>query len=438
MTLIRPPLAGTGNGTLPLGAWRFFPGWLMLGFSAGAQFLSAPGQSYSVAAFKEPMRDGLAITETEYSMAYGVATLISGLSLPWTGRLLDRVGARPMLPIVASLLGVSCVAMSHVTSVMGVFLCFALLRCLGQGAMTLIGTWLIGEWFLRRRGFATALAGVGSSLSVMVFPVLNGYIIQNYGWRVGWQVLGIVVVAIIVVPSAVWLRSRPEDMQLLPDGDPPPSDVHGAEPMHASTTSRPWIEDSWTLREVLRDATFWKLLSVPMCTGMIGTGMVFHQVSVLGNRGVSATWALSLISLQAVVAAVFALGAGWLTDLWRSERLLAMAMVFLGSSVGIVLVMPRPSFAIAYAVLMGLHTSILQSAGTVVWVNYYGRKHQGTIRGVAFSMMILAAAIGPLPIALARDAGYHDSSALIVFAVLPIAAAILVATADRPVRKATD
>lgn len=129
----------------------------MLGFSAAAQFLSAPGQSYSVAAFKKPMQDSLGISETNVSFAYGVATIISGLVLPATGRLVDRYGARTVLPIAAALLSLACWLMSAVSSIPLLYIGFTLIRCLGQGAMWLIGTWIVGEWFLRKRGFATAL-----------------------------------------------------------------------------------------------------------------------------------------------------------------------------------------------------------------------------------------------------------------------------------------
>ena len=73
---------------------RYFPGWTMLGIAAAAQFMSAPGQSYSVAAFKEPMRSSLGVSETGYSLAYATATIVSGLLLPLVGRLIDRHGAR--------------------------------------------------------------------------------------------------------------------------------------------------------------------------------------------------------------------------------------------------------------------------------------------------------------------------------------------------------
>ena len=96
---------------------RFFPGWIMLGFSAAAQFMSAPGQSYSVSAFKEPMRQTLGISETNVSFAYAVATVVSGLVLPWTGRMVDRFGARVVLPTAAGLLSVACYIMSRATDV---------------------------------------------------------------------------------------------------------------------------------------------------------------------------------------------------------------------------------------------------------------------------------------------------------------------------------
>ena len=87
-----------------------------------------------------------------------------------------------------------------------------------------------------------------------------------------------------------------------------------------------------------------------------------------------------------------------------------------------------------FAVLMGLQSSILRSAGTVVWVNYYGRENQGAIRGLTMSAMILAAAVGPLPLAVSIDRTGSYQAALILFCVLPVTSAVLVATASMPRR----
>ncbi len=420
--------------------YRFFPGWTMLGISAAAQFMSAPGQSYSVAAFKDPMQAGLGISETNYSLAYGFATVISGLSLPYVGRLIDRLGARRLLPIIALLLGGACVCMSLTSGLGSLYLSFSLVRSLGQGALTLVSIWLVGEWFERRRGFATALAGLGGSLSVMFFPLMNGWLIGHFGWQTGWLVLAALVWGVLLVPSMFLIRDRPEDLGLLPDGDEldSTSDPHlpvsaDLPPRHIPAKQEPGtVPRGWLVADVLRDATFWKLLAVPATSGMVGTGLIFHAVSLLGSRGVSAGWALALISFQAAIATIVALGAGWLTDRYPSRYLLAAAMLILATSVGIVMVMPWTVLALVYATMLGLHGSILRSAGMVVWMTYYGRAHQGAIRGVAMAVMILGAAVGPLPLALSADwLGSYDP-ALIVFLIAPIAASALVLTAGPP------
>lgn len=419
------------------GRYRFFPGWTMIGIAGAAQFMSAPGQSYSVAAFKEPMRSGLGISETDYSLAYGFATLLSAASMPMVGRLLDRHGARILLPIIAVLLGFACLGMSMAGSLIGVYVGFSMVRCLGQGALTMTALWLVGEWFAKRRGFATAVAGLGSSISVMSFPLLNNALISEFGWENAWAIIGVSVWIVLLPPALLVLRDRPEDLNLNPDGLPDDSedlDDSDADGSAAVVDKHSPTTDCWTVHEVLRNATFWKLLVVPFTSGMIGTGLVFHQVAVLGSRGVAVEWALGLIVVQASVGTSLSFVAGWLTDRVEARFLMTGAMAALAMAVAMILKMPSPEFAVVYAVLMGIHGAVLRSTAMVVWINYYGRTHQGAIRGVSFSMMIFASALGPLPMALSADyLGSWDPS-LTVFLFIPLISAVLVWTARRPIR----
>jgi MFS family permease len=412
----------------------------MLAVAGAAQFMSGPGQSYSVAAYKDPMRSGLGISETDYSLAYGVATLISGLCLPLVGRLVDRFGARRLLPILATMLGAACLWMSHADSLTGLYVGFGMIRSLGQGALTLTAMWIVGEWFAARRGFAASIAGLGGSLSVMCFPLLNSQLIMHFGWQTAWVVLGVAVWAVLIVPAVFVLRDRPEDLGLHPDGMEPeeirPVTVanQANTDANAGTRSSEFAgeERSWTVGEVLRDLTFWRLLSVPASSGMIITGLTFHQVAMLGSRGVSPPWALGMISVQALIATIASLPAGWLTDRIAGRRLLSLAMLLLAAASGLVLTMPIPHLAVIYAALLGLHGSILRTTGNVIWLNYYGRKHQGGVRGIMMSVMILAAAVGPLPMALSIDHFRSYSIALIAFITIPLAAGMLVWTAKPP------
>jgi len=58
--------------------------------------------------------------------------------------------------------------------------------------------------------------------------------------------------------------------------------------------------------------------------------------------------------------------------------------------------------------------------------------HQGAIRGIAMAAMILAAAVGPLPLAYSIDQFGNYDLALGVFIAVPLTASILVWTAGPP------
>ena len=81
----------------------------MLGIGTLGMYLSAPGQSFSVAVFIDPMLGDLGLRRTDYSFAYLIAGLVGGALLPGIGWLLDRLGARVLLPTLGLLLGTACV-----------------------------------------------------------------------------------------------------------------------------------------------------------------------------------------------------------------------------------------------------------------------------------------------------------------------------------------
>ena len=426
------------NATSPelaLPTYRFFPGWSMLGIAAMAQFLSAPGQSFSVAVFKDPMRISLGLTETQYSLAYGFATIVSACLLPFVGRLLDHFGARIILPIIAVGLAAACFFMSRIHSLSELYVGFSLVRSLGQGALTLISVWMVGEWFEKKRGRATALAGFGSAFSVMTIPLLNSWLITHYGWQTGWVFHAVTVAICLILPGIFIVRNRPEDLGLHPDGIDPAEEPEPEEALPGGRQKRPLITatiESWTVRQVLRDPTFWKLLTVITTHALVGTGLVFHQIALLGSHGVPMNWAIRMMSFQAICATVLMFPAGWLTDRFPSRYILCGSMLCLSLANLIVLTMPAIWMVIVYTFLLGLTGSVFRSTATVVWINYYGRMNQGAVRGVAWSMMILASALGPLPVAMSIDYFGSYDPVLYLFMTIPLISAAAVWSAHPP------
>jgi len=104
------------------------------------------------------------------------------------------------------------------------------------------------------------------------------------GWRAAAISLGVTVWATALLPAALLLRRRPEDMGQLPDGRMP--DLRQAE--HASDNVSPPIEDvSFKRSEALRTPAFYLLLAALSVQSFVATGINFHWFSYLTGNGVS-------------------------------------------------------------------------------------------------------------------------------------------------------
>jgi hypothetical protein len=69
------------------------------------------------------------------------------------------------------------------------------------------------------------------------------------------------------------------------------------------------------------------------------------------------------------------------------------------------------------AAAMGLYRTVI----AVAWAHYFGQAHLGSISGVAATILIVGAALGPLPLALAWDLLGSYRLVLNVLALLPLA-----------------
>jgi hypothetical protein len=103
------------------------------------------------------------------------------------------------------------------------------------------------------------------------------------------------------------------------------------------------------------------------------------------------------------------------------------------SAVGLLMVaVVVPLAAVGYGLLLGIAVGGGATAGGVVWANYYGRRYLGSIRGVEGTIKMLAAALGPLPLAVAHDQSGSYLPGFLAFALLAALAAAAALAARGP------
>jgi MFS family permease len=406
----------------------FFYGWVIVAISALTMFFSGPGQTYSVSTFIDSYISEFGWSRSIVSGMYSAGTLTAGLAMGAVGNVFDRRGYRLVTAVVAVLLGFACIWMSLVSSVPMLFVGFLLIRLLGQGSLSLSSSTMIPQWFILKKGRALSYASLGSVLSSAVLPPLNTWIIQTYGWKMGWYFWAVLLVLVMAPVSYLLIRNKPEDVGLLPDN------------LQLSTSSRSsgeafLDEVSWTLGEAIRTRCFWLLLFCRMVPSAITTGLVFHQVSVMAQVGLPLEAAAVVLSAMAIVRLPVTLVAGQIADRVPTKYLIALSQGGLVVSMVILLFANSMVEALVYGVLAGAISALQGISDGVIWPEYYGRGSLSSISGVTMMAGVIGSALGPLPYGFAYDIFGNYSQVIIASMLFPLLGLFAALLANRPMKK---
>src|SRR5690349_12366767 len=96
---------------------RFYYGWVVMLIAAAAMVGTLPGRTQGLGLITEPLRKDLNLSRVDYARINLWATLIGSLFCIGIGRLQDSVGSRPILTILALLLGAVVIAMSRTSAI---------------------------------------------------------------------------------------------------------------------------------------------------------------------------------------------------------------------------------------------------------------------------------------------------------------------------------
>ena len=412
-----PDLDAGGSTSVPP---RRFSGWRIVALAALSLALTGPGQTVGVSAFVDPMIEGLELTRSQVSGAYLVGTLTGALAMPRVGSVLDSRGTRFAMTVVGGLFGVVLAAMGGVQGLVTLAIGFAGIRMLGQGGLTLISTTSVSYWFERRRGLAVGLVTAVGSAMMPLTPIAMTPVIGAIGWRSGWLVAAAVVLVVVLPIARLGMIDRPADVGQQVDG------VSDEEAERAGPVG------GRTRGEAARTGMFWAISGGVVATGLIGTGMTFHQFDLLGQQGLTPVQAAANFLPQTLAALAASLGAGALVDRVPLRVLLVTAMTLLSASM-IALPWIGPDLSVVlYAIGLGASGGTARAVEAAGMPKMFGVRHVGAIRGLVMSLMVGSTAFGPLALSIGRDLTGGYVSVLRLLLVLPLAVAVLAVVSRVP------
>ena len=328
-------------------------------------------------------RGGTATIFTVGSVVYGFGSLAAGA-------LVDKLGPRRLVPASCLLLVIGCLVSAvsaarwHFYVSYGVFMGFGAI-CAGYVPITVT----LSNWFVRRRGMALGIGLVGD-----VAPPLLAWPIQHLiflvGWRDAYAVLAAVLLIVIIPLTAIFMRTRPRDLNLEPDGSPGGIEDEGRDRKAGKTiesglqiVDREWAETDWTLWGAIRTFRFWFLTGVMTTLGM-GVGIIMnHLVALVVDVGYSEALAALVFSIAGFLAVLGRLG-GFLSDRQGREVTFTISTsLFLGSALALLMVLksaqidPLYLYAITFGLGSGLTAPTISSAAA----DLFGGRNFGTILG---------------------------------------------------------
>lgn len=417
----------------PLPATRlpFYYGWIMLPVTVVGTFAVSPGQTFGIAEFKGALLRDLALSETQLSALYMVATFLAGLMALVAGAAMDRFGLRRAITISVILLGVSCVFASGVSGVVSVFVAFLLLRVFGHGVLPLMVGNTLAMWFRRRLGFVTGIVGVGSAAAVAGVPALYLWLINTLGWRQAWIVVGLVTCLIMLPIMAFVFRNRPDDVGQFVDGDSCPDEGGISKPAGPDVA----VDDgSFDLAGARRTGMYWCLLGLHLVHGMVFAAVMFHRVQIFESHRLTAGDSAVMFAIFCACSAVAQLVAGSAADRVPLNRLLAGSSACVAAALVVLINMDSILAAYAFGGLYGLGTGTEIVGRNTAWPICFGTRHLGKIKGRAVMVTVIGSSLGPFIVGVSFDqfGGYNPAVWMLtaVYGVITLAM-VLVATPQR-------
>lgn len=271
--------------------------------------------------------------------AISLQIISEGISFPFAGSLIDRLGPRRTLILGGSVLALGLALTSTVSSIWELYLWMGVVTALGLALIGMVPhVAILSREFSRHRGTALGLAWSGGGLGIMLLVPLAQIMIGNWGWSLAYVGFA-VVAALLVIPPVLLLFTPGSKMS----GAPAP-------PQTENPTD-------WTVKQALRSPTFWLLFGSRILASVGNQIVLTHQIAHAVDVGYPKLFAASIFGLMGVVSIFGRLLFGYLTDVMKSETVFAWVQATSLIGIAALLVLrddSSPGLLYAFALFYGL------------------------------------------------------------------------------------
>jgi MFS family permease len=328
--------------------------------------------------------------------AFSVFTLVHGGVNPVIGALCARF--RPMRVMAGGgvAMGLALFADSFIATPAQLYLSFGVLTAL---AVALAG-WVpalvyVQREFQDRLGLSIGIISSGVGVGMVLVVPLAQLLIDAFGWRTAFRVLGVLSV-LWIVPASLWLMKIRGQSPIQIRGQSPIK--QNQENSGSDPTQKPGSDPNVTLAQAMRTQVFWLLVAAFFFGNVSSQTLHVHQVAYLVDHGLAAIVAASVVGVVGLASIVGKTGGGWLSDRIDRELVYAAGIAILVASTFVLLALgaaPTRWGAYGYAVLLGLGYSVTAAITPAMVSDRFSGPHFGAIVGIGLMGTAAGSALGP-------------------------------------------
>jgi MFS family permease len=363
----------------------FYGWWVTLIAALGLFLNTATIIVFSFGVFAKAMGQEFHSGRAKISLAFTIHNLTAALFVPLAGRLVDRYGPRRVLLPFTALFGLILVSSRFLSeAIWQLYLFYFALGLVSGGAGAMSYTDVISRWFDRHRGLALSVMMLGMGLGAIVMPSMAQRLVTTFGWRLAYSVFGLAVLLIPLPMLAAFLKERPENMGLLPDG------------AAKGPVSRPIAvnEIGLTLREAATTLAFWIIVCVLFLITASVHACFIHLPSLLTDRGSTAQLAALASSLLGVGLFVGRVGCGYLLDQFFAPRVAGLLFSTVAIGIAFLALSHTISSALIAALLVGLGIGAEVDIIAYLTSRYFGLRSYGAIFGSIWAIFGMSGGLG--------------------------------------------
>lgn len=334
-----------------------------------------------------PMTREFGWSATAYSAGMTALMWCGALVQQPLGRIVDRVGVRPMIIGGTVVVGLLVIAMSRQSGSLWQF--YAFWGLLGVTGTTAIGySKVIAALFSDHRGKALAVFGVESSIAMAAAPLIINWLIQRYTWRGMFVGLGCIILA--VVPLLLLFLEEPAAPAVTPGAAREPRALPGM-----------------SSGEVVRTGTFWLITLATFLAIAPAMGLLPHYVPYLASRGFEPGYAAGMISASTMAMAVGTLVGGWATDRAATARIAAPFSVL--STIALLMMLTASvSFGgvpllVGSGALLGFAGGAKRPMATYFHSRFFGLRSFAEVTGIQGTFSALGMGLAPIAVGYSVD-----------------------------------